>query len=198
MLATDRSEVAAKPSISFLALLCLLSLPAWAGEATVPAQLQARLITRVAPFDRSLVARAGTRVLLLVVIRRDDPGSQQVAAELIEALKSESEIAGLRLEVAKVEVTEALQVLGEIRDRHPTILYLSTAFTAEAAALAERLDGQDLLTIAAESAAVRAGICVGFDLISGKPQVLIHLQQAKKQHVNFQATLLHLAKVVDQ
>jgi hypothetical protein len=193
--------VPAKTSISACAaLLLLLCLPqsGLADEAAVPPRLQASLIARVAPFDRSLVARARSRVLLLVAIRRDDAGSRQVAAEVVEALKSETQIAGLPLEVATIEVAEAQQLVEEIRVRRPSILYLSTAFSGDAAALAASLSGEDVLTIAAESEAVSRGICVGFDLVSGKPHVLIHLQQSKKQHVNFQATLLHLAKVVDQ
>jgi hypothetical protein len=136
-------------------------------------------------------------MLLLVAIRRDDAGSQQVAAEVIEALKSETQIAGLPLEVEKVEVSTARELLEEIRVRHPAILYLSTALSRDAPALAEGLVGKDLLTMAAESAAVLGGVCVGFDLVSGKPRVLINLVESKKQHVNFQAALLHLAKVVE-
>jgi hypothetical protein len=192
--------VPAKPSILSRALLLLLALsqPAPADEASVPPRLQASLIARVAPFDRSLTARAGSRMLLLVAVRRNDAGSQQVAAEVIEALKSETQIAGLPLEVERVEVSTAAELLEEIRVRHPAILYLSTAFSSYAPALAEGLAGEGLLTMAAESAAVDGGICVGFDLVSGKPRVLINLGESKKQHVNFQAALLHLAKVVDQ
>ena len=164
----------------------------------MPPRLQASLIVRVAPFDRSLAARAGSRVLLLIAIRQDDAGSRQVAAEVVEALKSEPQIGGLPLEVATIEVTEVRELVDELRVRHPAILYLSTAFSGDAGALAAALTGEDILTMAAEGAAVRGGICVGFDLVFGKPRVLIHLQQSKRQHVNFQAALLHLAKVVDQ
>ena len=188
------------PILARAALLLVLTLaqPVPAGEASVPPRLQATLIARVAPFDRSLAARAGSRVLLLVAVRRDDAGSQQLAAELIDALKSETQIAGIPLEVARVEVSAARELVDVIRARHPAIVYLSTALSGEAPALAESLAGEDLLTMAAESAAVQRGICVGFDLVSGKPRVLINLTGSKKQHVNFQAALLHLAKVVDQ
>jgi len=189
-----------KTSTFARALLLLLSLaqplPA-VDEASVPPRLQASLIARVAPFDRSLTARAGSRMLLLVAIRRDDAGSQHVADEVIEALRSERQIAGLPLEVARVEVSTARELVREIRARHPAIVYLSTAFSGDARALAESLAGEDILTMAAESAAVHQGVCVGFDLVSGKPQVLINLIVSKKQHVNFQAALLHLAKVVE-
>ena len=181
-----------------LAFLLSLTLPLRADETSVPPQLQASLITRLAPFDRSLAARAQSRVLILVAIRRDDAGSRQVAAGLIAALASEKQIAGLPLEIGQITVGDPQQLIAEIRVRHPAIVYLSSGFTDEVPALAANLSGEDVLTIAAESAAVAGGVCVGFDLVSGKPRLLIHLQQSKKQHVNFQATLLHLAKVVDQ
>jgi hypothetical protein len=181
-----------------LLLLAFISRAALAGDATVPPHLQASLIARVAPFDRSLAARARSQVLLLVAVRRGDPGSRQVAAEVIEALKAEPQMAGLPLQVEQLEASDALELVQELKARRPAILYLSTGFSGEAPALAAALDGEDILTMTAESAAVRGGICVGFDLVSGKPRVLVHLQQSKKQHVNFQAALLQLSKVVDQ
>jgi hypothetical protein len=181
-----------------LALLAALCSFAAGADEVVPPRLQASLIARLVPFDRSLVTPAQTRVLMLVAIRRDDARSQQVAAELVATMRKEREIAGLPLDLVQVNVADVHQLMREIRARRPDIVYLSTALGDEAPALAAGLGAEHLLTIAAESEAVRGGICVGFDLVSGKPRVLIHLQQAKKQHVNFQASLLHLAKVVDQ
>jgi YfiR/HmsC-like len=185
-------------SSATLLVLLFLARAVSASDASVPPRLQASLIARVAPFDRSLAARARSKVLLLVAVRRGDAGSRQVAAEVIEALKAEHEIVGLPLSVEAVEAGEVGELVQEIHARHPAILYLATGFSDDAPALAAALDGEDILTMTAESAAVRGGICVGFDLVSGKPRVLVHLQQSKRQHVNFQAALLHLSKVVDQ
>jgi hypothetical protein len=192
-LLTRRSKIG-----SAALLVVLLARAAAATDPSVPPRLQASLIARVAPFDRSLPARAHSKILLLVAVRRGDAGSRQVAAEVVEALKAEREIVGLPLTVEEVEISEVDQLVQEIHARHPAILYLATGFSDDAPALAAALDGEDLLTMTAESAAVRGGICVGFDLVSGKPRVLVHLQQSKRQHVNFQAALLHLSKVVDQ
>jgi hypothetical protein len=181
-----------------LLLVAFFSRAIFASDAAVPPRLQASLIARVAPFDRSLAARARSKVLLLVAVRRGDAGSRQVAAEVAEALKSEPQMAGLPLQVEQLEAGSAGELVQEIKARRPAILYLATGFSDDAPALAASLEGEDILTMTAESAAVRGGICVGFDLVSGKPRILVHLQQAKKQHVNFQAALLHLSKVVDQ
>jgi len=175
-------------------LLVCLARPLPAADG-VPPGLQANLILKVAPFDTSLASLQ--QIQLLVVARRDDAASQHLADEVSAALKQQPQIAGLPLHVAQIEAGGVPQLLQEIRARKPAIVYLSTSFSRDAAAIAAGLGGEHVLTIAAESAAVQGGICVGFDLIAGRPLLLVHLGQSQKQHVQFQPGFLHLAKVVD-
>jgi len=44
---------------------------------------------------------------------------------------------------------------------------------------------------------VPRGIVLGFDLVGGKPKMLVNLGQARKQHVAFMAEVLKLAKVFE-
>jgi hypothetical protein len=60
---------------------------------------------------------------------------------------------------------------------------------------AQALAGTDLLTVSAVAGYVRNGIVVGFDVLGGRPRMLVHLSQAKAQHVDFQATVLRLMTV---
>ncbi|HUJ28657.1 MAG TPA: YfiR/HmsC family protein [Myxococcales bacterium] len=186
-----------RTSTSLLGVLLFLwpPRPGPAGEG-VPPSVQANLLVRVAPFDRSLSTLP--QIQVLVVARRDDPGSQHVADAVYAALKNETQIAGVPMQLARIEVTSVPHLLSEIRGRKPSIVYLSTEFSRDAPAIAAGLDGEHLLTFAAESEAVRGGICVGFDLSFGRPQVLVHLEQSRRQHAKFQSGFLHLAKVVDQ
>ena len=40
-----------------------------------------------------------------------------------------------------------------------------------------------------------AGMVLGFDLVSGRPKLLIHVAQARKQNVSFPGSVLSLMKV---
>jgi len=42
---------------------------------------------------------------------------------------------------------------------------------------------------------VPAGIVLGFDLVSGRPKLLVNIEQAKKQQVSLPASVLKLMKV---
>ena len=44
---------------------------------------------------------------------------------------------------------------------------------------------------------VPKGIVLSFDLVSGKPKIVVHLGQAKRQDVQFKAELLKLARVIE-
>jgi hypothetical protein len=44
---------------------------------------------------------------------------------------------------------------------------------------------------------VPAGIVLGFDLVSGRPKLVVNLSQARRQHVDFRAEVLKLMKVYE-
>jgi len=54
-----------------------------------------------------------------------------------------------------------------------------------------------VLTAGAMTEYVSEGIVLGFDLVSGRPKILVHLEQARKQNVVLTAQLLKLAVIVE-
>jgi hypothetical protein len=53
------------------------------------------------------------------------------------------------------------------------------------------------LTVAAIPDYVELGVVLGFDVLSGRPKLLVHLGQARRQHVDLRADLLKLARVFE-
>ena len=83
-----------------------------------------------------------------------------------------------------------------MKSRKPAIVYVTAGFSdAEYAAIGQALDGLDVLSVAAAAAAVRKGIVLGFDLVSGKPKLLVDLPRANRQHVSLSANVLRLMTV---
>ena len=60
------------------------------------------------------------------------------------------------------------------------------------------LRGTDVLSSAAIPGYVESGAVLGFDVTSGRPRLLVHLGQAREQHVSFDPAFLRLAQVVDR
>jgi hypothetical protein len=78
----------------------------------------------------------------------------------------------------------------------PSILYFGPGFDEELATLRTLFESLDLLTVSANPEGVPLGLVLGFDLVSGRPKLLVNLTQARKQGVAFQPEVLKLMKVV--
>jgi YfiR/HmsC-like len=163
----------------------------------VPLDRQAELLARVAAYDRNMGARAGDRVRVLIVSNGNDAESVGLARRMEAALGSLSEIAGLEHEERVVSFTSAADLAAQCRSQHVTILYLGSGLGDKVPAIRGALDGVDVLSVAAVPEYVEAGIVLGFDILSGKPKLLVHLTQARRQHVELRADLLKLARVYE-
>jgi hypothetical protein len=67
---------------------------------------------------------------------------------------------------------------------------------AELTAIASALQGVPILTVGADADDVPGGLALGFALVEGKPKIVINLDVARAQQVDFSASLLKLSDVV--
>lgn len=180
-----------------LGVLAFVACPGWASanEASVPFDLQARLLGKVAGYDKNFRARAGERAVVLVVKKRKDGGSQRAANQLRKALAELEDIAGLPQEVRITEYSGADALEAEIKKTRSAVVYLTPGFTDEAPTLARALQGVDVLSVSAVAEDVAQRIVLGFGLVSGKPKIFTHLEQARLQRVEFEPRALKLMKV---
>ena len=82
-----------------------------------------------------------------------------------------------------------------VRAKKAAIVYFGPGFGTQTPQIRETFTPLNVLTAGAVPDYVRAGIVLGFDLVSGRPKLLIHLGQARKQQVAFPASVLNLMKV---
>jgi hypothetical protein len=178
-------------------LLTALAAP-WASAAEddeVPPALQAALLAKVAAYDRNLTARAGERVLTLIVSRPKDAESHRVSGLLKEAMASQGPIAELPHVEEEVTLTTPAALAELCRAKKAAVVFVGPGFTdEELLAIASALDGLDLLTVG-NASYVRKGVVLGFDLVSGKAKLLVDLSRATKQHVAMSASVLKLMTV---
>ncbi len=168
-----------------------------AEEPTVPIGLQTELIAKVAGYDRHYLARAGAKAHVLIVSKAGDPDSVKAANQAKAALGALQEIAGLPHEEASITYSGAKALVDEIAKQSAAIVYISSGLSNELAGIADALTGKDVLTVAAIAGDVPKGVVLGFDLVSGKPKLLVHLTQARKQNAAFRAEALKLMKVYE-
>ena len=164
----------------------------------LPVPLQVELLVKVAGYDRNMAARAGDRIRVVILTKAGNDESTRVAALAEKALAEKDTIAGLPHERSVVPFADAPALAQLCRARRVGIVYLTPGFTdAEIAAMAASLDGVDVFTAASLADYVPKGVVLGFDLVSGKPKLLVHLGQARKQNVSLSAEVLKMVKVYE-
>lgn len=182
----------------FLAIVGLvLASDSRADEVQVPAALRAQLLAKVAAYDRHFVERAGGQARVLLLVAPGDSASERAAIEMKRELGSIGEIAGLRHE----EVIESYRDAGALRAKcendRVSIVFLGPGFGPFVDAIRIGLENVDVLTVGAVADYVPKGIVLGFDLVSGKPKLLVHLSQARKQKVDFSSAVLKLMRIYE-
>jgi hypothetical protein len=182
--------------VLLLVCLAVVSL-ARAEEPSVPVRLQASLLAKLAGYDRNMQTRAGDRVRVAILIKSSDPDSARVGEEMSHALGQIPDIAGLPHDEVSLVYTTAEALPQTCAAQRIAILYVTPGFDGDALKISQALRGADVLTVSAMARYVQKGIVVGFDALGGQPRMLVHLPQAKAQHVDFQATVLKLMKVVE-
>jgi hypothetical protein len=168
-----------------------------AEEVAVPVARQAELLVRVAAYDRNLPARAQGTVRVLILTNPDDADSRGVAAQMDAALRHFDKIAGLPYDVSTLAFPGGAQVAAKCKAEHLSIVYVAPGLDGKVAELAGALGGVDVLSVAALARYVSQAIVLGFDLVSGKPTLVINLPQSRKQNVSIGAEVLHLMKVIE-
>src|SRR5207247_2537070 len=108
----------------------------------------------------------------------------RAAVAMQKALAEIPTIAGLPHDEQRIDAVDLEKLPATWAVLRPSIVYVTPGFSdPEIGAIVASLRGVDVLSAGALPAYVPLGIVLGFDLVSGRPKVLVHLTQARRQHV---------------
>lgn len=185
--------------VRLVALLCALVLtissPCSAQSMPVPAGAQAELLAKLVSFDRNFSARAGGKAVILIAAMGGDAESMSAALELKAAFSRLPTVGNLPHEEVILTYSNAAALAQAVRSKRAALVYLGPGFDKQIAAIRDALSSLDVLSVGGVPAYVPGGIVLGFDLVSGRPKLLIQVVQARKQNVAFPASVLSLMKV---
>jgi hypothetical protein len=176
-------------------LIALVSDRARTEEAALPIAIQVELLVKVASYDRNFQQRAGDRAHIFIITKPGNGDSERVAAQVEAGLARASEIGGLPHDEVVTPYRGAAELANLCRAQRAAIVFFGPGFRDDVPAIREALDGVDVLTVSAIPDYVPAGIVLGFDVASGRPELLVNLPQAKRQKVALRADVLRLMKV---
>jgi hypothetical protein len=181
-----------------LTVTALAPVPAGAEEASVPVGVQAQLVAKVAGYDRNLPPRAQNRLVrVLIVARGGDGASARAAMQAKRSLSEIGAIGGFPHEEEVVTWAGPDALVDACRARRASIVFLMPGLEAESAAAGKALAGVDVLSAGAGPGVAQKGVVLGFDLVSGRPAIVVNMGQAKRQNVSLKPELLKLAKVIE-
>src|SRR5688572_24560430 len=132
---------------------------------------------------------------ILVSNRRG--GSQRFGSELKAAFGRMPTIAGLAHEEVVISWTNAAAFAEEARRRQLFAVYLTPGLRGEVGAIARALEGAPIISVAALDSYVRGGAILGFELVSGRPRMVLNLAQTKRQGIAFRAQVMKLMRIVE-
>jgi len=151
----------------------------------------------VASYDRNFEARSGEQARVLIVVDPGNSDSRLTATDMRSALGSVPSVGGRTHDEEIASYGDAPSLAETCRTRNAAIVYLTPGFSGEIPAIRDALGELKLLTVACMADYVPAGIVLGFDLVSGRPKLVVNLSQARRQHVDFRAEVLKLMKVYE-
>ena len=135
-----------------------------------------------------MLRERGARALVLVIQMPNDAESAAAALELKSALSDVPTVGDRPHEEQIVTYSGAAALAEMVKVGSPAIIYFGPGFAKELTAIRVPCPTPSLLTVGATPDYVESGIVLGFDLVSGRPKLLINLEQARKQQVDFPAS----------
>jgi hypothetical protein len=169
---------------------------AYADDVPVPVELQATLLAKVVSYDRNLATRSGDRVHVLLVGKPSDPTSMPFIRQMSQALSAQGPFDRLAHDEEIVEYIDANELARRCRASRASIVYLGPGFRLDIDAIRGALESLSVLTVSAAPEDVSRGIVLGFDLVFGKPKLVVNLGQSRKQQVDFAAEMLKLVRII--
>jgi len=167
-----------------------------ADDVAVPLPMQAKLLATVADYDKGFGDRAKGKVKI-VLLTSKSPESARAATQMQGVLKALPAIGGLPHEESVVRFESGAALANLCRTDGISIVFLMPGFGGEIADIKKSLDGVSTLSVASVGSYVEQGIVLGFDVISGKPKLLVNLTQSRAQKIAFKAELLKMVKVIE-
>jgi hypothetical protein len=176
--------------------IALLVTRGHAADPAVPIERQVALMIATAGSDRSMYVRTNGKVNVLVVSKGQDGATRRVVSAVMSALAARRGIAGMPHQDSSTTFTGAAELAELVRVQRISLVFLTSSVEDDVPAIARALVGVSVLTVAATADLVAKGAVIGFDLISGRPQMFVNLEQARRQRVEFEEVLLQRAKAV--
>lgn len=180
--------------------MALLSLVAGtrAARADIPPDRQALILTRALSYDNNLRSRAGDTVVVAVLYRSGNGGSEAMADAAFKAFKAleNVKIQDLPFRAVKVPFSSKESLKAAIGAQGIDALYACVGLEGDVGAIKEVSHKDHVLSIGAREEFVQGGLSLGVFLTDGKATITVNLQSSRDEGAALSSELLRLARVL--
>jgi hypothetical protein len=186
--------------VTALAVALAAPEPTHAGgdqEVTVPPRVQAQLLAAVASFQTNINLAPDGAFQILVLIKDHDADSERVAHQLTAAL-------GDMKKIMRKPHREIIEPFGggaalalTCRERGISVVYVAPGLGGALPEIAQALRGSAVLTVGGVAAFVPHGVVLGFDLVSGRAEMLFNPTQMRALNTHFPASIFQLMRITE-
>jgi len=190
----------ARPLLASALLLRTALTPATAmAEAmAVPAERQVTIIFKVLTYDRQLEARAGAELVVGIVHDPTDKDSATAADEIQTTLFkfAGKTVRSLPIKYFLIEYSKPADAEAFIKAKNINMLYVTPGLSKNLPEILKIAQTHHIPTVTGVPEYVRRGVSLGIGLRQDQPQILINLASSRAEGIEFDASLLRIATIV--
>lgn len=160
------------------------------SNVSVPAGVQMAIFRNVWKMDRNFDRN---RVTTLVVLYQKNYRASVIARDEIFAV---AQVMDLHLQVRVLEVGTAELLTRAMSETDADMVYVTPLRAVDISEIARISRRRRIRTITGVAEYVEAGIGVGIGIRKSRPLILINLEGVRAEGCDFEAQLLHLARIV--
>jgi hypothetical protein len=182
-----------------VALAALLGAGTAARADALPPRQRALLLLRILVYDRNLATRAPGDVLVAIVYRPGDPGSEAERDALLDAFESvagDVVVAGRRVRATALAWRGASDLESRLAELRPAAAFVTAALAKDAGEVARATRRRATLSAAGSREMVEAGIAIGVVNLGRRAGLVVNVAAAREEGADLDAALLALAEVI--
>ncbi len=167
-------------------------------ESPIEPELQAQLLLKVLSFDRALATRAGSELIVGVVIQRRYRPSLEAGEDMLAAFASVANrgFLDMRVRAIAVELGPKTDLEAELARLEVDVLYVTPVRALPGVTIAAVTRALRISSLTAVPQLVSDGLAVGLGVRDDRPEILVNLEAASAEGIDFSAQLLRMARIV--
>ena len=179
-----------------LLVAALLPCP-WVTAEPLSVDQQVLILLKVLTRDRNFEHRVHNELFIGIVYAAGDSTSVRARDEVVKTLTNDLKgvtFKQLPIRHVGIEFTTARDVEAAVRDHNVNLLYVTPGAGANIQDLLKISQSYGIPTVTGVPEYVEKGVAVG--IRREKPQILINLKNSRTEGMDFDASLLRIAKIV--